>query len=430
MKRWIYCVYLTIFVTGAHSVIASPPTPRSILDEALHTAGADSPDIRAKIAKAEAKAGSCEGARGTFQEALAAVGSYPNLPERHRFIARYMNLSNIARSASRAGCYDVVYLTVRKATAVIRQDFQELMKQDANQNHGEAYHRLDLDLNLGFLYWAAGDFETLNVTLDRIIPAIEAAQWPPDLQFQKAARLLARNRRDAEAMKVLERYEAFYDREKVISKDSYYLHWLYRATNLAVVAETQLEAGNEENAEATIRRALNTAQNIPVARLNEVFGKGNSLQSAAFRTVAWSAARIGEVGIATSALNSVTDHNYDEAVPDVVEAVTKAGDTATAEKLVQQFKCCGRAVALGLAERDAWLEAVNEDEKWRAASDAREPEINSRDLYFQKLGEARTHAKGSEKALEWARQQTGTDKVHALLGIFDALSAKDLDSTR
>jgi hypothetical protein len=425
MKSSILFMCLTVLAEECiqvHAAVASFPSQESLLEEALHTAGADDPATRAVIAGAQAKLSSCEVARATFREANDGVGSYANLPERERFIARFTQLLDVVRAEREAGCLDAMHLTVQKTTASIRQRYQDELTQEGAKDHAAAYYRLESDLRLGFLYWAAADFETLDITLDRIVPAIHAAQWRPDLQFQQAARLLARRGRDAEAMKVLSLYDAFYDREREISKDSYYLHWLYRATNLAAIAETQMEAGDSEKAKSTVKRAFKTARDIPVARLNEVLGNGNSLQSAALRTVAWAAAKVGEVEIAVEAVKRITDDGYHESVPDVVEALAKAGETSEAERLAQQFKCCGPAIALGFAERGAWLDAIEADEKWRALSNSRRQEITSRARYFEKLGKARTYAQGPEIALVWTRELSNQDKIHALLGIVDALT--------
>jgi tetratricopeptide (TPR) repeat protein len=425
----IGCLVEPLMTAGAEPVKVSPSL-EAILDEALQIAGSpatpNNAETLAAIAIRQAKMGANDKAHGLFRQAFNAVWAWePN--DRRKAETKVSLLETIAEGERTAGRLEEMNHTVKKIVAFLQEQNQANLKQDADKANAASYYHLDLDLRLGVLYRRIGDYDSLTSLLKRIVPEIQTAKWDPGLEFQSAADLLARVGQDDEAMKILQSYEKFYDEKSEISKDSYYMHWMYRVTNLAVVANAQAGAGHLDAAESTLKRALEKARSLPVARLNEVLGRGNSLQSAAIKSVAATAAKMGETTIAVEAQKAITDEAYKGSVSLVIKALAKAGDVASAWQLMKQYECCRIAIALGLAERQDWTGAIREDEtrdSYREESEYEGHLFPTKAPYYLMLAKARTYVRGSSDALVWARSHSGQDRVYALLGIVDALTEK------
>lgn len=333
----------------------------------------------------------------------------------------------VAEAARTAGMGPQFQNFAKDMVTLVHQRSKARIDKYAGNEVATAVLRLEEDIQLARLYWQGGDSPALRLTLDQIIHRIRAAQWEPGEEFVRAATLLARTGHDDEAMRVLQAYESAYDRSPGITQKSPYLHWMFRVTNMAEVAQAQAEAGHVDKARSTLQSALNKAHSIPVSQLNEVFGNGTSLQSNAFKGIALVAATIGEGAIAKKAQLAIIDEAYRASAVDfVIRALAKTGDMKGAEDLVGREKCCWSGIALGLAEKGDWTGAVRADDAPRPFPKDRKfggmmSNDQHRSYYFQKVAEARVHSQGGQRALGWARERKGRDKIPALLGIVDGL---------
>lgn len=333
----------------------------------------------------------------------------------------------VAEAAKTAGMVLEFQKFTKDMVSLVHQRTEARINKHAGDEVATARIRFEEDIQLGRLYWQGGDSTGLKLTLAQINHRIQAARWEPGEEFALAAVLLARTGHDDEAMRVLQAYESAYPRSAVITKKSPYLHWMFRATYMAEVAQAQAEAGHVAQARNTLQSALDRVHSIPVSQLDEVFGNGTSLQSNAFKGIALAAASVGEASIAKKAQWAIADEAYrTSAVDFVIRALAKNEDMKGAEELVGREKCCWSGIALGLAEKGDWAGAIQADEAPRSFPKDRKfdgmmSNEQHRSYYFQKLAEARVHSQGSQRAMRWVREQKERDRISALLGLVDGL---------
>ena len=418
----------------------------SILDEALQLAEspakAGNEEELVAIAIRQAKVQSCEQAKDLFRTAIGLNEKWTKeKTDNLRIESRIGFLDRLVAAQRRAGCVEEMKHTAERLLALYQEQNQKHLKESAGDELATAVHHLQLLLDLGYHYLFTGDLDAARDRADKIIQHIRAAKWHPSIEFERAAVLLARLGRDEEAFEVVNRYDQYFEAKPDIMKDPTSTHfWIYRVGNLAAVAEAQAEAGRKEEAQATLRRALEKARHTPVARLTEMYGEraaliagktigeGEALQSAGLMRIVWHAARIDETGLTLEVFELASPlANETGSTGMLIRVLARHGDMASAQKLLDRFQCSSRAIALGLLEKQDWAGAIQADEAYQQSSCC-ESECNFFEYgtdYWADLGKARTFLQGEARALAWARNQSKVFKVDALLGVVDALVEKN-----
>jgi hypothetical protein len=350
--------------------------------------------------------------------------------------------------------------TLNSVAFLFKKGSQEALDQLKYKTDAESFFRLSLELHLGLLYWGIGEYESAKPLLKSIESAIQVAQWTPGPEFKMAAVLLAGMNYDDQARQILNRYEQFYDERvgKEKTADAYNRHWMYRIDYWAWLAYAQAKAGHRDAARVTLRSTLAKARDLPVTRLNEIYGvrtdglgEGNALQSAGFMSIVWVASEIGETAIALEAYNAASPLARTGGAPGVlIAALAKNGEINSAMNLLRSRQCRSVAITQGLLEKKDWEGAIRADEK-RSCSPKEsgcytdECEFDSFMLpkrpefvdgvyldrplrldHYASFSMAKTYVQGAASALAWAREQPENHKIAALLGIVDALAENDL----
>ena len=419
----ILCVILSPVGISGKEISEESPTAKAILHAALQESTSreyqNSIRLKCQFVIRLTQVGDVEIARGLMNQVVDESKLGPD---------GMMYVSDcVGEAAKTAEMVPQFRRFIKEMVTIVQQRSQARTEKAAGNAVLTARIRTEEDIQLGRLYWQVEDFPAFKLTLDHIMERLQTAQWEPGEEFALAAILFARTGHDEEALKILEAYEAAYDQSAGITKKSPYLHWMFRVTYLAEVAQAQAEAGHLDKARTNLQRALDKAQSMPVSQLNDVLGNGTSLQSNAFKGIALVAGAIGEVSIAKQAQWAIADKAYRSSVVDVViGALAKSGDLKGAQELVNREKCCWSGIALGLAEKGDWEGAVQADEAARSFPQDRKfggmmTSDDHRSYYFQRMGEARVHHQGAQQALRWARERKERDRIPALLGVVDGL---------
>lgn len=423
------------------------PSVESILDEAIElvapSAKVGDAGSLLEIAIRQAKVRSCDKAKDLFRTSIDLNERWAkHWTDNLRIEAHIRFLDRLVAAQRRAGCVEEMTYTAGRLIALYQEQNQKHLAESAGNELTTARHNLRLQLNLGELYLSIGNLAAARGVVPKIIQQVRAAKWRPSLEFESAAVFLARMGHDDDAFEVVNRYDRFFEARQEIKEDPSNTHyWIYRVRNLAAVAEAQAEVGHTEAARATLRRAIEKARSMPVARLTELhgirmtdageepglheIGEGEALQSAGIMWIVWHAAGMDETGLALEAFELASPlANHTGATEMLITALARKGEMAAAQKLLDRFRCSRRAIVRVLLEKQDWAGAIQADEAYpegccKSACESFEGGDMS------KIGKARTFVQGEARALAWARNQSKFHKVDALLGVVDALVEKN-----
>jgi len=449
----IFGVCLIVSVLGAlmttEVLLAEElPSVESILDEAIElvvsSAKAGYGYGLLDVAERQARVRSCEKAKDLFKAAADSNERWAKEQTRTLRIEDHIRfLDTLLGAQRRAGCVEMMTTTAERLLALYHEQHRNHLAESAGDEFTTARHNLQLQLNLGELYVGIGNLDAARDVVPKIIQQIRAAKWHPSLEFGDAAAFLARMGHDDDALEVVNRYDLFFEARQDIKEDFDNRHyWIYRVGNLAAVAEAQVEAGHQEAARATLRRAIEKARSTPVAKLTEIhgvtssyardksneIGQGEALQSAGLMRTVWHAARIGETALALEAFELVSPlQDETGSTGELIAALARKGEVETARKLLDRFGCSKRAIVRVLLEKQDWAGALQADKAYPAVSCC---EYEYTCDFFERdgisgLGKAHTFVEGGARALAWAREQTKHRKIYALLEVIDALVEKN-----
>ena len=360
----------------AISAAETVPSAQSVLDEALQVvmpvAKKGDEYQLIEITMRQVKLQSCQRAKDLFRTAINWNEQWgPEIDYKINFLALLVSKQ---RSAN---CLEEMHYTAQRLLALYQKRDQQALEKNTSDDVATAAQALRFQLERGNLYLSIGDLGAAQAIASTIIETIRSSRWRPGREYMDAAMFVARVGRNEQALEVVSWHDRFFESREDIKEDFANRHWwIYRVGALAAVAHGQAEAGHQEAARMTLRRAINKARETPAARLTKLhgesardsLGEGEALLSAGAMSIVWHAALIEETALALEAFELASPLANDiESTRLLIVALTKTGKIERAKHILDKMNCSSQAVAQGLLEKKDWSGALQEEAAYQKA---------------------------------------------------------------